>query len=138
MPLPPFKEPEWSWLQYVHLLDHFLETVRASLPGTHAPKDYCENDPGVNVIATVDIEAVEGVAREIAGLFWSYDDEPTGGRLWITCNGTTRFDWDITQGGPGPVNFIPPLKFDAGAPVQVHLAAGGAGVTGKITVQVAR
>lgn len=64
---------------------------------------------------------------------WSYSAAPTGGRLQISSGGDL-FDINIANGGPGSIAFDPPRRCAAASVVTVALAAGGAGITGKINV----
>ena len=68
----------------------------------------------------------------ISGIAWSYNDDPTNGRMWITIGAQTVFDIDITQSGPGFFPFVPPIESQG--EVQIHLAAAGAGVIGKLSL----
>lgn len=96
--------------------------------------------PAANTAATVTLAAVansaggEGRRWSIGGIAWSYDATPSGGSISITNGGTKAFDLDITSAGPGSITFGEPLKADPNAAVVVTLAAGGAGVTGKLVV----
>jgi len=76
--------------------------------------------------------AVPGHNNCLGGVAWSYDGNPTDGRLWITVGAATVFDLDVTQGGPGFIPFSPPLESQG--ELVVHLAAAGAGVVGKLSV----
>lgn len=68
----------------------------------------------------------------VSGIAWSYNDDPTNGRLWVTIGAITVFDIDITQSGPGFFPFVPPVESQS--EVQIHLAAAGAGVVGKLSL----
>lgn len=68
---------------------------------------------------------------------WSYDDEPTGGRLTITIGSLVVVDIDIISGGPGILRFDPPLYVGTkGEALVAVLAAGGSGVAGKLSLRV--
>jgi len=89
--------------------------------------------PGDNAAATITLGAIGG-RHCIGGVAWSYDDDPTGGNLQITVNGLIVFSVDITSGGPGFIPFEPPMMAPAGTPVVITLAAGGAGIAGKVNI----
>lgn len=86
-----------------------------------------------NAIATVTISASTGKRHHIIGLLFSYSAAPTGGRLTSTGLEGDEIDSDITAGGPGPILF-PPAVGSVSTTVTLALAAGGAGITGKLTV----
>jgi len=101
-----------------------------------------DHQPAANTAAVVTLTAPSnhppGSAWIMGGLAWSYDDNPTGGNLSITNGGTTAFSIDITRGGAGIIVYQQPQRADDGAEVVVTLAAGGAGITGKVNVLGAR
>ena len=93
--------------------------------------------PAANTAAVVTYAAVEAVKHHITGVAWSYDGGiPTNGNLLIEdVSGTTVFTMDITEEGPGFVVFPKPKQSAAvNTAMIITLAAGGAGVTGKISV----
>jgi hypothetical protein len=93
------------------------------------------NAPAANTAAVVTKAAAgAGVANVVAGVYWSYDAEPTGGSLTITSGGVTVFQLSITAAGPGFLPFTPPLKGGANEAVVATLAAGGESVTGKVNL----
>jgi len=103
------------------------------LPKSHYPTG--------NTAAVITIAAVADQRIIIDSIQWSYSGAPTGGRLSITDGGVTIFDIDITAAGPGGFGLTLPasggLKSPAaGSAIVITLAAGGAGVTGKLNAQV--
>ena len=90
--------------------------------------------PAANVAAIVAYPATPTVYHILSGIAWSYDAVPVGGNITIVMNGSTVFDLDITQGGPGFFPFDPPKRCAVGDAVSVTLAAGGAGIQGKVSV----
>jgi len=98
-------------------------------------------DPDLRSYPAADTAAVVTLATTgthryhvIGSVYWSYDDDPTGGRLYIDYGGNFAFDIDITAGGPGFVFWQPPVEAAKASYVIITLAAGGAGVTGKLNV----
>ena len=94
------------------------------------------NVPSSNTAAVVTYAADTTHKHTISGVAWSYNATPTAGRLTIQDgSGNTVFDIDITNAGPG---FMPFQKPKQGAAINtamiITLAAGGAGVTGKVNV----
>ena len=90
--------------------------------------------PGANTIATVTFGAVAGQRNQFEFVAWSYNDDPTNGRLYVHNGaGVIYFDIDITSGGPGFIPFTPEMSA-VGAALYVSLAAGGAGISGKVNV----
>lgn len=115
--MPPFIEPVAT--------RHTTRVVRTAA-GTAA----------ANTAVVVTLAAVAGYRHYLAEIIWSYDGEPTGGRLTVSGIEGDDVDVDITAAGPGPL-FLAPLAGEVGAAVVVTLAAGGASVVGKLNVHYA-
>lgn len=91
--------------------------------------------PASNTAAVVTYPAVSGQAYKFSnGVAWSYDASPTGGLLTITVGGSTVFSMSITSAGAGFIPFNDPLWSGKNEAVVFTLAAGGSGVTGKLSV----
>jgi hypothetical protein len=90
--------------------------------------------PAPNVAAVVTLPAEDGYIPVVSGIAWSYNGEPTAGRLTLGVGAATVFDIDITSGGPGFIPFAPPRAAQEGETIVLTLAAGGAGISGKVTV----
>jgi hypothetical protein len=92
--------------------------------------------PAANAVAVVSYAAGQtGVQHCIGGVAWSYNATPTGGNLLIEDGaGNTVFSMDITAAGAGVVYFMPPKKGTAATLFRVTLAAGGVGVSGKVSI----
>lgn len=89
--------------------------------------------PAANTAAVVTLAAGNyrnGVSKIVA----SYSAAPTGGRLTITDGATTVFDVDVLSGGPVDFDFDPPLAGSMNTALAVTLAAGGAGISGKLNI----
>jgi hypothetical protein len=90
--------------------------------------------PAANTAAVVTYSVVPG-RHCIGGVAYSYSGTPTGGNLLIENGaGTTVFTQDITAAGPGVVYFDVAKEGSFGTAMIVTLAAGGGGVTGKVSV----
>lgn len=72
------------------------------------------------------------VSHVLGGVAWSYDADPTGGRLTVTNDRNIVFDVNITSKGPGFFTFPRPKKGTANKALVITLATGGVGVTGKV------
>lgn len=91
--------------------------------------------PGSNAAAVVTYAAVADSYHVVSGLAWSYSNTPTGGNLKIEDgSGTTVFSVDITTGGAGFLPFSPYKRGTTNTAMIVTLAAGGSGITGKLSV----
>ena len=93
--------------------------------------------PAVNTAAVVTYIAVAAVKHHITGVAWSYDGGiPINGNLLIEdVAATDVFTMDITEEGPGFVVFPKPKQSAAvNTAMIITLAAGGAGVTGKLSI----
>lgn len=88
---------------------------------------------GNNASAAISLTAVSGQRHHVVGIIWSYSAAPTNGRITSIGLDGDQLDFDITQGGPGPV-LTPPAIGATNTTVSITLAAGGSGITGKLTV----
>ncbi len=96
------------------------------------------NAPAVNTAAVVTYAADATKKHVITGVAWSYaGGTPVGGNLKIEdVVGTVIFTVDIDKSGPGGYEFPrPKIGAAANTAMVVTLAAGGAGVTGKVSVE---
>lgn len=90
--------------------------------------------PSANSTATLNYAAAAGAAHCLGQVAWSYSGTPTGGNLKIEDgSGNTVFSMDITAGGPGSIVFGPPKRGSANTALIISLAAGGSGVSGKLS-----
>ena len=93
--------------------------------------------PAVNTAAVVTYAAVKDFKHVITGISWSYaGGTPVGGNLKVEdVSGTIVWQIDIDQSGPGGFTFPQPKKSAAANTAMIiTLAAGGAGVTGKLNI----
>ena len=88
---------------------------------------------GINTIVAVQYPiAGAGMHHVVEGVAWSYSGDPTGGNLTITDGVTITFDIDITNQGYG---YVPVRKRGtANTIMNIALAAGGAGVVGRLNI----
>jgi hypothetical protein len=94
--------------------------------------------PASNTAAVVTIAAVTGKQNAISGIAWSYNAAPTAGNLKIeNGSGVTVFSIDITAAGPGFIPWPVAIRGSVTTALIVTLAAGGAGVSGKVNVLAA-
>jgi len=93
------------------------------------------NAPAANTPAVVTYAGVVGAQHCISGVAWSYaGDDPTNGNLAVADGAVTIFTMDITTEGAGFVMFPSPKRGRVATAMVVTLAAGGAAVTGKVSV----
>lgn len=93
--------------------------------------------PAANTAAVVTYTAQAGLKHVITGISWSYvGGNPAAGNLKIEdVSGTIVWQIDIDKSGPGGYTFPKPKKSAAvNTAMIITLAAGGAGVTGKVCV----
>lgn len=90
--------------------------------------------PTANTAAVVARPGVPAKRNVLTRVIWSYSATPTGGRLTVADGGTTIFDVDITAGGPGSLPLCL-LASSVNAALVVTLAAGGAGIVGKVNCE---
>jgi len=91
--------------------------------------------PAANTQAVLNFAGVPNQRHAIYKILWSYDGDPTGGRIDVVDAGGNRLagPFYVTSGGVG---FIPILVAGPhGGALRVLLSAGGAGVSGSIGVQ---
>ena len=94
------------------------------------------HEPAANTAAIVTLAAAgAGVANVLGMAFWSYDILPAAGSLTIEDGaGTTVIKVDIPESGPGFLPFNPGLRGSANTLLRATLAAGGAGVSGIVSL----
>jgi hypothetical protein len=104
------------------------ETLTGAAADVHAPSS--------NTAAVVTYSAAGASYKHvITGIAWSYSGDPTAGNLKIeNGSGTVIFSIDITTKGPGVIYFSIPKKGSTNTAMIITLAAGGSGVTGKVSV----
>lgn len=126
---------------------------RVSIYGQDAKKSYgisiAASTDNVSVGAAVNQAATVALPAQTAGstiqgswvisnVFWSYSQTAVG-RLTIADSSGNLFDEDLHTGGAqnfGGFSFQPPLSSQVNnSAITVTLAAGGAAVTGKVSVQ---
>jgi hypothetical protein len=93
------------------------------------------NSPAGNTAAVITYAAAgSGKFNCLGGIFWSYSGTPTNGNLKIEDgSGNTVFSMDITGAGAGFVPFTPPKMGSANTAMIITLAAGGGGVSGRVS-----
>lgn len=93
------------------------------------------NLPTSNTAAVITISAIANQRIIIHNIQWSYSADPTGGNIKAAfgTGPTSKLDLDVTKGGPG---VLCSTIFGAyGEQAVVTLAAGGSGITGKLSLQ---
>jgi hypothetical protein len=91
--------------------------------------------PSSNAAAVVTYSAVVGQAHVVSAVGWSYSGTPTGGNIKIEDgSGNTVLSLDVTTGGAGVLKFDPYKRGTTNTALIVTLAAGGSGVSGKVSV----
>ncbi len=104
-----------------------MQTIGVSTADVHAP--------AANTAAVVTYSADTNRQHVISGIAWSYSAAPTGGNLKVEDgSGNTVFSADITAAGPGVILFPVPKAGRTNTALIVTLAAGGASVSGKVSV----
>jgi len=107
----------------------------ASTPSSQPESATHTHSPAANTAAVVTLAAAgAGVSNVMGGIYWSYDDDPTGGNILVQDGATTVLSVDVTAGGTGFLPFDTPIRGSANTQLVVTLAAGGAGISGKINV----
>lgn len=104
----------------------------------HLPRSVPVQPNGFTIQTGADAVAELPVTQRawvIAGFEWSYDADPTDGRVRVVCNGQEYVNLDITTGGPGFEDYTPPERYPAKQAVQIILHNGGPGVTGKVRIK---
>ena len=120
--------------------DHYRDvSTTYPLPASAPPRAVSTGDvhaPAANTAAVVTYTAAgAGVSHALSGIAWSYSADPTGGNLKVEDGaGNVVFSLDITKGGPGFIPFPQPKKGSANTALVLTLAAGGSGISGKLSV----
>jgi len=99
------------------------------------------HQPGDNTEANVVLAAAEGVRHVLDKVFGGYDADPGVEKalaIRVTVDGTENLLVYPVSTGDGfveprfNIDFNPPLQGDANKELSIKLAAGGAGVAGKV------
>lgn len=91
--------------------------------------------PAADTAAVVTYNAVADAQHVISGIAWGYNAVPTGGSLTVEDGaGTTVFSMPITADGAGFIPFDPPKRGTINTALIITLAAGGASVTGTLSI----
>lgn len=96
------------------------------------------NAPAANTAAVITYTANATKRHVVGQIIASYTAAPTGGNLKVEDGaGTTIFEVDIAAVSPSPINvvFDPPLSGSYNTAMVITLAAGGAGISGKVTAR---
>lgn len=93
------------------------------------------DEPAANTDAVITYPAEAGKCHCISGIAFSYDGIPTAGGVKVEDgSGNTVFSMGVTDRGAGPCPFPLPKKGTVNTAMIITLAAGGAGVTGRLSV----
>jgi hypothetical protein len=92
--------------------------------------------PAANTAAVVTYAAAASYkAHLLHGIYWSYSGVPTGGNVKVEDgSGNVIFSADITAAGPGFLPFNPPRRGTKNRAMIITLAAGGDGISGKLSL----
>ncbi len=91
---------------------------------------------GDNAPAVITLTADPNHRHELSGVFYSYSGAPTGGLLTVAVAGSTVREWHIAIQDERGRGFDPPLRTDLNEAMVVTLSAAGAGIIGKLNVDV--
>lgn len=86
-----------------------------------------------NAAIEITLPASRKRGRMAGTIVWSYSAAPTGGRLTMA-GGGFGLDIDIIAGGPDSITFQVPIHAMDDNDVILTLAAGGAGIVGKLNI----
>lgn len=91
--------------------------------------------PAANTAAVVTLAAVAGQRHRITAIAYSYTAAPAGGTLTVVDGATPLIDIDVTSSGEVWA-VLPPggLVGTANTAMTITLTAGGAGISGKLSV----
>ena len=94
--------------------------------------------PTGSAAAVITVAAAEGKYWSIQDLEFSYSGTPAAGSLTIEYGGTGVRTYYITSGGPGPIEYEPPL-YNNGRPTNQALVitlSAEAGLTGSLSARI--
>lgn len=113
-----------------------VDVTSTTAPAGKAAASGNVHEPAANTAAVITKAAGGAGVSNVLGLVaWSYDLTPTAGSLIIEDGaGTTVFKIDLPDKGAGFLPFNPGLKGTANTAMVITLAAGGAGVSGVVSV----
>jgi hypothetical protein len=91
--------------------------------------------PAAGAPAVITYAADPNQRHVISGVAWSYSAAPAGGNLKLEDGaGHTVFSIDVTAAGFDTLEFEPFKRGSQNTAMTLTLAAGGAGVSGKVSV----
>lgn len=108
--------------------------MRISPDPTYTKKNDLDT-PADNVAAVVTIAASALEKHVIEDIWWSYDDDPTGGEVKIEYGGVEKYSVLVTNKGPGHIQmngFHNDTKNEA---CVITVMAGGANIACTLNVQ---
>lgn len=106
-------------------------------PDPHTVSKNAESSgSGDNTAEVITLAAVENERHVLDDIHWSYNGAATTGKLTIAEGGVTTFDVDLITAAAdnGSVHFEHGFESDANTAVVVTLAAGAAGIAGKLNL----
>lgn len=118
-----------------------MEQVLQTNPDRYVQPPHTDNwqdggpQGGANADCEITFAAVQGMRHVVWNVFWSYDDDPTGGYITAYSGPGHRCMgyFPITSGGVGWLRRKIVGKMNQ--PLTIRLGAGGAGVTGYLDVE---
>jgi len=101
----------------------------------YSPGDADDVDaPAVNTAAVVTYVADADTIHVLTQMTFSYSAAPDAGSyVQVAVAGDVVFRAYITQGGPGPIEFVPPICTERNQAMVLTLSAGGGGISGQIS-----
>lgn len=96
--------------------------------------------PAANTDAVATLPQFTGRQWDLFSISWSYSAAPAVGSYlevqWTDANSTIQKErYYIAAGGPGQLNWFPPLTMPADVAPTVTLKAGGSGIFGTVYVR---
>lgn len=88
---------------------------------------------GANTAASITLTASPDQRHKLQEVLWSYSGTPTG-KITVTGLEGDDMDVDVTAGGTGAIPLPPAAYGRVNTSVVITIAAGGAGVIGKLNV----
>lgn len=101
------------------------------------PEIIKKHDAAADAAATATKAANADQFWVVDWITWSYEGGTPTGNLIVTLGSTTVLDVDIVAAGPGQLIFDKPLYVGTkNEALTITLAAGGTGVTGKVSARI--
>lgn len=112
--------------------------MRNNYADCHAVGNTYKHTPSANTDAVITVTADSNQFWVLDWIAFSYDGNPTGGKITVEIGGVVAMELSVTSAGLQHLDFstAPVYTETKNQSMVITLAAGGAGVTGKLVARI--